>query len=171
MVKDNYNPTDSTGLDIFNQSSPQDPDPSSFLGSFCLSKLDDLVIKIEGSLMSKNPFILWMDAPMGAGKTTTVSCILRHLGLSDSHPVLSPTYTYINEYKIGDLYYAHLDLYRLNYQATLEDLGIDYQNYRGFFIEWPSDKLNSFDLSSTHILSIRYPKTSEDTRDYYFKAL
>lgn len=48
---------------------------------------------------------------LGAGKTTLVQGIGR--GLSIVEPIVSPTFTLINEYLAGRLPLYHLDLYRL----------------------------------------------------------
>ena len=105
---------------------------------------------------------------MGAGKTTLTGVILKKLGLNPNYPVLSPTYTYINEYSINNRYYAHLDLYRISSYSTLEDLGINYKGYSGFIIEWPNTcKISDYlDLKPTHILSIEYTNDPNE-RDFY----
>ena len=145
-------------------------DESYFLAQVDLTGLDDLASLIGSKLQQgPSPFVLWMQAPMGAGKTTLSAKIFNYLGLDSNYPVLSPTYTYINEYKIGSSYYAHLDLYRLKSCVTIEDLGIDYKNYQGFIIEWPNLELTSFDLEPTHILSIQYTD-KPDQRRFYLKT-
>lgn len=48
---------------------------------------------------------------LGAGKTTLVQGIGRGLGITE--PIVSPTFTLINEYLEGRIPLYHLDLYRL----------------------------------------------------------
>ena len=48
---------------------------------------------------------------LGAGKTTLVQGIGRGLGIDE--PIVSPTFTLVNEYLDGRLPLYHLDLYRL----------------------------------------------------------
>ena len=53
---------------------------------------------------------------LGAGKTTLVQGIAQ--GLDISEPIVSPTFTLINEYTDGRLPLYHLDLYRLQPQEV-----------------------------------------------------
>jgi tRNA threonylcarbamoyladenosine biosynthesis protein TsaE len=54
---------------------------------------------------------LLLNGNLGAGKTTLVQGIGRGLGIKE--PVVSPTFTLINEYLDGRIPLYHLDLYRL----------------------------------------------------------
>ena len=78
------------------------------------SDLAEVARKISASLLAKDPFCLWLQGPLGAGKTTVTGYVLRELGLSGKTPVTSPTYTYMNEYPVNKSWFAHLDLYRAN---------------------------------------------------------
>ncbi len=55
--------------------------------------------------------ILLLEGDLGAGKTTLVQGIGEGLGIT--FPIVSPTFTLINEYTEGRLPLYHLDLYRL----------------------------------------------------------
>ena len=55
--------------------------------------------------------ILLLEGDLGAGKTTLVQGIGEGLGITE--PIVSPTFTLINEYAQGRLPLYHLDLYRL----------------------------------------------------------
>ena len=81
--------------------------------------------------------IFLFDAPMGAGKTTLIKELCIQLGSGDHFS--SPTYSIINEYDYpgGKIY--HFDLYRLNSQEELLDLGIEEHLSLGnyCFFEWP----------------------------------
>ncbi|OKH59654.1 tRNA (adenosine(37)-N6)-threonylcarbamoyltransferase complex ATPase subunit type 1 TsaE [Scytonema sp. HK-05] len=68
-----------------------------------------LGIALGQSLNAGNVILLQGD--LGAGKTTLVQGIGFGLGISD--PIVSPTFTLINEYMEGRLPLYHLDLYRL----------------------------------------------------------
>jgi tRNA threonylcarbamoyladenosine biosynthesis protein TsaE len=81
--------------------------------------------------------VFLIGAPMGAGKTTLVRELCKALQSSDHFG--SPTYSIINEYDSPNGKIFHFDLYRLQNQEELYDLGIeeylDSGNY--CFIEWP----------------------------------
>ena len=55
--------------------------------------------------------IILLEGDLGAGKTTLVQGIGFGLGITE--PIVSPTFTLINEYTEGRLPFYHLDLYRL----------------------------------------------------------
>ncbi|MFE1748723.1 tRNA (adenosine(37)-N6)-threonylcarbamoyltransferase complex ATPase subunit type 1 TsaE [Coleofasciculus sp. H7-2] len=55
--------------------------------------------------------VLLLEGDLGAGKTTLVQGIGEGLGITE--PIVSPTFTLINEYAQGRLPLYHLDLYRL----------------------------------------------------------
>lgn len=82
---------------------------------------------------------LWaFDAPMGAGKTTTIREICRQLGVVDT--VSSPTFAIINEYATrgGDLVY-HFDFYRLNSPSEAAAVGAAeyFESGSLCLVEWP----------------------------------
>ncbi|MDB9315312.1 tRNA (adenosine(37)-N6)-threonylcarbamoyltransferase complex ATPase subunit type 1 TsaE [Spirulina sp. CS-785/01] len=56
--------------------------------------------------------VLLLDGDLGAGKTTLIKGLGEGLGILD--PILSPTFTLINEYSQGRLPLYHFDLYRLS---------------------------------------------------------
>ena len=55
--------------------------------------------------------VILLSGDLGAGKTTLVQGIGEGLGITD--PIVSPTFTLINEYAEGRIPLYHLDLYRL----------------------------------------------------------
>jgi tRNA threonylcarbamoyladenosine biosynthesis protein TsaE len=55
--------------------------------------------------------VILLEGDLGAGKTTLVQGIGEGLGITE--PIVSPTFTLINEYMEGRLPLYHLDLYRL----------------------------------------------------------
>ncbi|MEA5418697.1 tRNA (adenosine(37)-N6)-threonylcarbamoyltransferase complex ATPase subunit type 1 TsaE [Spirulina sp. CCNP1310] len=62
------------------------------------------------------PCTLLLRGDLGAGKTTLIQGLGQGLGIAD--PILSPTFTLINEYHSGRLPLYHLDLYRLEPDAV-----------------------------------------------------
>ena len=62
---------------------------------------------------------------LGAGKTVFVQGIASGLGVPPDVAVTSPTFTVVNEYRGGRLALFHVDLYRIEREAELEELGLD----------------------------------------------
>lgn len=63
-----------------------------------------------GQSLSAGSVIL-LEGDLGSGKTTLIQGIGEGLGITE--PIVSPTFTLINEYTEGRLPLYHLDLYRL----------------------------------------------------------
>ena len=86
-----------------------------------------IVDTLVGAL--KPSVLLVLTGTLGAGKTTLVKGIAEALGAADPNEVTSPTFTLIHEYegewngKAVSLY--HLDLYRLETERQVEQLGLD----------------------------------------------
>jgi tRNA threonylcarbamoyladenosine biosynthesis protein TsaE len=81
--------------------------------------------------------IMELSGDLGAGKTTLARGFLRECGVRGA--VRSPTYTLAETYPISGMTFVHLDLYRLNGPAELENLGL--RDWAGdgytWLIEWP----------------------------------
>jgi tRNA threonylcarbamoyladenosine biosynthesis protein TsaE len=59
--------------------------------------------------------------PLGAGKTVLVGGLCRGLGIDEA--VVSPTFILLETFQ-GRLPVVHVDLYRLDHERELEDLGV-----------------------------------------------
>lgn len=131
--------------------------------------------RVVNSLRQDEPFCLWLDGDLGAGKTTLVGCILHTLGLSADVPVTSPTFNYLQEYQIAHRRYAHLDMYRCAEagarRLSSEDLGlVDAPDLVGVFVEWPLGLVVGDPIfHPTHHLAIRFVDDGE-RRLYEFSA-
>ena len=100
--------------------------------------LDELVKPVSYLLDMhswQRPMVILLTGEMGAGKTTFTSHLVAALGSQDVH---SPTFTLINEYPLSQGSVFHFDLYRLQEEEELEELGFeDIWGVQGLsIIEW-----------------------------------
>jgi tRNA threonylcarbamoyladenosine biosynthesis protein TsaE len=99
---------------------------------------------------------------MGAGKTTFIQAICRHLGTTDN--ITSPTFALINEYKTPEnnsLF--HFDFYRIKDLEEVFDLGYEDYFYSGnyCFIEWP-EKIEP--LLPENVVEVKIEVDEDETR-------
>jgi tRNA threonylcarbamoyladenosine biosynthesis protein TsaE len=98
---------------------------------------------------SGTPLVVYLEGDLGTGKTTFARAMLRALG--EPGPVRSPTYGLLAEYQTPAGRVLHLDLYRIEDQAEVSQLGLDdyIKGYRLWLVEWPArapDRLPVSDL-------------------------
>lgn len=87
---------------------------------------------------------------LGAGKTIFAKGIASGLGLKNIHQVCSPSFTLINIYQAKSTIY-HIDLYRLENDAEILDLGWeDYIGQGVVIVEW-AEKIK-FNLDGIRVL-------------------
>jgi tRNA threonylcarbamoyladenosine biosynthesis protein TsaE len=74
---------------------------------------------------------------LGAGKTELARAVIRaRAGVAIE--VASPSYTLVQDYRVGDLVIRHIDLYRIAAAAELLELGLDAPAAdEVWLIEWP----------------------------------
>lgn len=101
----------------------------------------------------KNAKVFAFYGEMGAGKTTLIKALSRHLGSGDS--LSSPTFSIVNEYRDakGNPIY-HMDLYRLKNLDEAEEIGVEEYLHSGHycFIEWPELILPILPDDAVHLL-------------------
>ena len=74
---------------------------------------------------------------LGAGKTLFAKGLA--LGLEIDDNVSSPTFTIVNEYLEGEIPFYHMDIYRINDEEELDEIGIEeyFQENGIVAVEWP----------------------------------
>ena len=80
--------------------------------------------------------VVLLEGQLGAGKTVFAKGLAAGAGVRNIHQVCSPTFTLVNIYE-GRHRIFHIDLYRLERAAEIEDLG--WEDYLGegiVVIEW-----------------------------------
>ena len=105
---------------------------------FRSESLDDLEQLSNEILMTcTKSQIFTFEGQLGAGKTTLIKSLCQYLGYTDE--VTSPTFSLVNEYQTPSSMIYHMDLYRLNSENELLDIGFEeYLDGDAFcFIEWP----------------------------------
>ena len=96
---------------------------------------------------------------LGAGKTAFVRGLAAGLG-ADPEDVSSPTFVIMQHYK-GRVPLIHVDLYRLDNAAAVDDLGLEEIGAGGVLaVEWADRLPRVFDGS----VSVRIEDAGEDNR-------
>ena len=92
--------------------------------------------KLAGVLRAGD--VVTLSGPLGAGKTTLARGLLAALGLEGEAP--SPSYAIVQSYAPPEvtLPVLHVDLYRIEAEDELYELGLDDARHDGaLLVEWP----------------------------------
>lgn len=118
---------------------------------YALEEVDNVAKRLLDKATSRT-FVFY--GKVGAGKTTLIKSLARHLKVPDT--ISSPTFSLVNEHitDTGEKFY-HFDLYRLNDLEEALDIGIeDYLDSDAWiFIEWP-EKIIPLLATSFHKIEI-----------------
>lgn len=93
--------------------------------------------RLADALRARSGGVIFLHGDLGAGKTTFARGFLRACGVSGT--LRSPTYTLMEPYAVQERRFLHMDLYRLNDPAELEQLGLDDFSPQDtlWLVEWP----------------------------------
>jgi tRNA threonylcarbamoyladenosine biosynthesis protein TsaE len=108
--------------------------------------------------------IVGLKGDLGAGKTQFVRGVAAGLGATDR--VHSPTFALINEYLTGRLPIYHIDLYRLETEATILSAGLEdfFQQTEGVtLIEW-FERLEAVNMHHVANCILRFEVTADTER-------
>ncbi len=119
-------------------------------------------------LLADSGMVIALVGELGSGKTAFVQGLARGLQVPETYRITSPTFTIINEYP-GRCRLIHVDLYRIDTRANLQDLGLeDLLHSDGVAaIEW-AERLQQ-DLPDEHLL-IQLKILDDETRSVLIKA-
>ncbi len=83
-----------------------------------------------------SPRVVYLQGPLGVGKTTLVRYWLRHLGIDGR--IRSPTFTILECYERDGAMLVHADLFRIGGAEELPNTGLlDFWGSALLLIEWP----------------------------------
>lgn len=129
------------------------------------SESDSQTIKIaEGFAQTLSPgTVVCLFGEMGVGKTVFTNGLCRAMGVSDY--VSSPTFTVVNEYDGDGFPIYHFDMYRIEDEDELLEIGFEeYLTSGGIcIIEWPENVINSLPKKRIDIEILRGENFSERT--------
>jgi tRNA threonylcarbamoyladenosine biosynthesis protein TsaE len=104
----------------------------------------------------------YLEGDLGAGKTLFTKGLAAFYGV-DADIVVSPTFALVNRYSGGSRVIYHIDLYRIENERELVELGIEEMEAEGalLVVEW-AEKLGR--LRRPDATSVRFEVTGEDQR-------
>jgi len=112
--------------------------------------------------------VLVLSGDLGAGKTTFTKCLAKAMNISEH--ITSPTFTLVNEYYSGIYPLYHFDMYRIEDESEMQELGFgEYLNGGAekqsglVVIEWAENIPNYL---PTHYKKLTITKLSDTSRKF-----
>jgi len=100
------------------------------------SEEETIRVAEELAVAFKGTEVVLLSGELGAGKTVFAKGLAAGLGVADTSRVCSPSYTLVNIYT-GRVPVFHIDLYRLEKNSEIQDIGLeDYLGEGVVIIEW-----------------------------------
>ena len=108
--------------------------------------------------------IICLNGELGVGKTVFVKGFSKGLGITE--PVVSPTFTILQEYHEGRLPMYHFDVYRIEDPSEMEEVGIDEYFYGDgiCLIEWAGLIAEMIPRGALRIQIEKEPEKGDDYR-------
>ena len=109
------------------------------------------------------PLMISLTGDLGAGKTTLAQAICAGYGVTES--VTSPTYALVHKYDAPKSAVYHVDLYRLDNEAQLTNIGWDdiLSERALLIVEWPEHAGDRMPSDHLHI-DLGYIESDESRR-------
>lgn len=130
-----------------------------------VTSLDDMAAFAKAvSSRLKRGDVITLAGDLGAGKTTFAQFLIQALS-TEAVEVTSPTFTLMQSYSVqlqdkSACEFYHFDLYRIETESALIELGLDDIVTGVSLIEWP-ERLGSYPIPVSLALSISFGKDGE----------
>ena len=142
-------------------------DPNTILESYDLDILDLSEIGTIFAEKTKNSDLLLLSGKVGAGKTEFARQVIKSKALKENlniEEISSPTFSLIQSYDFQYCTISHIDLYRVNSEEELFELGIpDVFDNQITLLEWP-EILEIKNFSRNVSIEIKETKEAKDSR-------
>lgn len=128
------------------------------------SRSPEETIALAGRIASDSPAAssYYLEGDLGAGKTLFTKGLASFFGIDPSR-VVSPTFALVNRYGGGRRVVYHVDLYRIENERELDELGIEEMEAEGavVVVEW-AEKLGRYRRADA--VEVRFEVTGESER-------
>ncbi len=129
-----------------------------------LSRSPQETVELARNLAAAHPEggSFYLEGDLGAGKTLFAKGIAAQYGI-DPDRVVSPTFALVNRYSEGSITVYHVDLYRIETQRELAELGLEEIEEQDvvLIVEWP-EKLGRYRRSDA--IWVHFETLEGDTR-------